>query len=161
MLIRAAVRGAIDFKRAKVLDPKWWRLVTLVVDGLARDDDVRLADAGFRYHLALLSNGELTPESFKDVQKHAREAYQSLVVKLKPWLADAIGGTLANEAAHLSELYKQHIGDMNNPEFRAMIEAEAARMHAETRQGSYVDDNRALKSQQSKAPVRKKSVPFN
>jgi hypothetical protein len=85
LTIRAATRGIIDFSRARLLDPDWWRRCTILLGGVATEDDLEVFRNVYRFHLALVANSGLTDESFRTAQDNARDIFHDLVRMLRPW----------------------------------------------------------------------------
>lgn len=138
----AAVRGVIDFRQTRLLEPNWWRRFNILIDGMARDLDAQMTDAAYRYHLALVGNGQLTEESFKKAQERSVELYRELIESVKPWQKDNLSSSQrARETAR--EQYRQQIGNPDDPAVKAAIEAEIRLMReqmAATAAAPAVDD---------------------
>ena len=87
LTVRAAVRGVIDFSKARLLDPDWWRRCLLLLEAVAQEDELTVQDNIYRYYLALVANAGLTKESFESSQSNANTSFKDLVRLLRPWEA--------------------------------------------------------------------------
>jgi hypothetical protein len=131
LTVRAQVRGVIDFHEARLLDPKWWKRVNILLTELERDYDLQMIQAAYRLHLAFLGNGQLTPESFESSQKRAKETFSDIIGVLYPWQGGSVE-MRRKENQSLREAYKKLVGDPDDPEFKKIIAAEVARMTSTT-----------------------------
>lgn len=123
----AAALGVIDFRRARLLDPDWWRHCRALLSALrARLDAEGLRDT-LSYALALVGNGGLKPESFEESQKAARACLDGLRSLARPWQDEADRKDKEEVISDLVEAYKKLVGDPATPEFR---EREAAALRA-------------------------------
>lgn len=91
------------------------------------DDERELIKAALTLQCALVGNGSLTPEDFKSTQERAQHLYLDLANALRPWAAKTPEQAKQEVVDELIELYKKHIGDPNDPEFRMRLEMDAAR----------------------------------
>lgn len=127
---RAAVRGVIDFTKARILDYEWWRYYFVILDAMMREDDSRLIKAQRDHHLALISNSRLTEEGFDKHQKLANDRWWDLVACMRPWeITDAVERKRA-EYKKLTEAWEAHFGKMDDEETKRNIEREVERMKA-------------------------------
>lgn len=127
------------------MEVSWWRRYNVLIDGIARDMDIQLTDAAFRYHLALVGNGELTNDSFKEAQKQATGLYKELIGLVKPWQKNDAGVT---SRQRMKEEYLRQIGDPNDPTVKQAIDAQLHMMQrqmAEAMAAPNIDDpNRSM-----------------
>lgn len=93
---------------------------------MARSDELELLKAAFQFQLALVSNAQLTEESWKKARQHGLDLFNDMVALLRPWGPADHG--LKKEISSLRERYKKLIGDPADPEFKKVIAAEAKRM---------------------------------
>lgn len=126
--MRASRQGVVDFRQANVLDPGWWRRVNALVGDLARDDDLEILKAAYEFHLALLSNPQLTEDSWKATKKTAAELFNEIVNISQPWGARSTEQRRDEEMTRLRDLYVDVIGDPDDPDFRAALQAEVERL---------------------------------
>ena len=124
----AAVKGTVDFRDARVLDTAWWRRLKLLLGGVQREYDAEILTALFNYDLALVANSGLSEDSFKAVQKSAKDAFEKLHAVYRPWLDFDEYAVRMSEAEQHREAYKALIGDLEDPEYLA--ERNRARMEA-------------------------------
>lgn len=131
LLIRAASRGVIDFSKCRVLDIAWWRKVNAVVQSMATEDELVGLKAALQFQCALVGNGTLTNESFDAAKKTSQNLLNSIFNLTQPWAAKSISEVKTEEIQSLVDLYKQTIGDPDDPEFRKKLEADLARLESD------------------------------
>lgn len=124
-MLRASVRGLIDFSQADFESAEWWRLLRLTLEGLEQDDDVVLLGQMLQYHLALVGNSGLTDDSFKRAQKSSRGLLYDLLGRLRPWEGVDAKEVEERERASLVSRHRRVFGDNSSPEAQARIRAEA------------------------------------
>ena len=90
-MVRAAVTGAIDYTGADPQDRKWRIKHLILLQEMERREDYSLLMTAHSHWLALLSHGNLTEDSFKDVKKHANDLLQVIQKTVYPWLVDDKG----------------------------------------------------------------------
>ncbi len=112
-MVRAAVSGAIDYTGADPRNRKWRIKHRLLISEVERREDYDLLTTAHRHWLAFLSHGNLTEESFKNVQDRANELLTDIKDAAFPWLkADTAEKTTENvtldkSTQALIERYKQ------------------------------------------------------
>lgn len=122
-MVRAAARGALDFRSARLQEPNWWRKVTLILDEIEAADAVWLAAKAFLFHMLTAANGSVSEAGFKSSREAAHGLFKTADGILRPWAARQ------DDGASFRELYRQTIGDyQNDPAFRAAVDAEAKAM---------------------------------
>jgi|TARA_R110000824_G_scaffold82768_4_gene207416 hypothetical protein len=52
---------------------------------MAQEDDAKLKNKLYDYHLALVANSGLTEDSFKSVQESARNTFEEIIGTIRPW----------------------------------------------------------------------------
>ena len=135
LTIRAASRGLIDFRQARLLDPDWWKYCRLIFQGIVWDDDRVLQDAIYRFHLSLVSNSGLTEESFAEAQKNAQNGFYDVVGLLRPWAGVSAAERQTQEVDTLKKAYEEAFGrSLDDPEFIKQEEEAVARWRADRAQ---------------------------
>jgi hypothetical protein len=133
LTVRACRQGVIDFTQARISDVRWWRRSNLLIDSMARDDDLEIIKAAYDFHLALVANPQLTEESWKSAKTNALELFNEAVNVVHPWGAKSTEQRRAEEYDRLAELYRQHIqGGKTDEEWAEIIDAEVHRLRSET-----------------------------
>ncbi len=123
-MVRAAARGVVDFRRARPLEPNWWRRLNLLLDEVEAEDTLRLAGEAFRFHMLTAANSALTEAAFKSSRESAQKLFKTMDGALRPWVVDR-----DNKGSAEAELYRQLIGDYRaDPAFKAAVDAEAQSM---------------------------------
>lgn len=130
--MRAAARGVIDFRQARLRDVNWWRRTNILLAELAREDDAAATHASYLFHLALVANGSLGEDGFKAEQKKAREAFNDYVACTHPWAERVRKQRQLDDAKGLTELYKQVVGDPDDPLTRERWRRQSAALEART-----------------------------
>lgn len=161
--MRAASRGIINFREARLHDPDWWRHCQLLIRGMVWEDDLKLQRSVFDFHLALVSNSGLTEESFKQSQKHAKDAFYNILGLLRPWEGTTPEARQKQEIDALKQAYHEAFGEsLDNPEFIQREKEAVARWAAEreAQRSDFEDDmDRVMRlrreSQQKIAALRK------
>ena len=128
LTVRAAVRGVIDFSKARLLDPHWWRRSSILIKAVGADDDERLLRDIFNFHLALVSNSGLTDESFAKEQSKARDAFYDITGAIRPWEGVSAEARKAKEIKDLRQQYIAVFGDPSDPVVAAKLHKDIAEM---------------------------------
>ncbi len=84
MTVRAAVAGVIDFSKARLRDVSWWRRSNLLIRSMHADREAQLLRTAYSFQCALVANGSLTEESFKQVQARAKDTFNDIVNTHQP-----------------------------------------------------------------------------
>ena len=157
LAVRAASRGVIDFREARLHDTKWWKRCRILLRQVSQDDDQELREAFHRHHLALVGNSGLTEESFESSQKEASSAVRRIAGGLKPWHDFSEAAALHDKTDKIREDYKAAFGYYpDDPEWlestRKNLEEARAR-RAEQAANPVEDDHarvRRLRAEQQK-----------
>jgi len=159
--VRAAIRGVIDFREAKLTDPNWWKRCRMLLNGLAREDDQQLHRGVLDYHLALVANSGLTEDSFKTAQENARNAFYDILGSLRPWEGASAADRKRREIEDLRQAYIKEFGDPSTPEFKAARAEELRKFHEHRNKliAEYKDDWTLLQEriQQYKQDIKRRS----
>lgn len=115
LTVRAAVRGVIDFRKAKLRSVNWWRRTNLLLGELARLDEAEVVRASYQYHLALVANGSLSDDGFKAEQKKAQQAFNELLSCTHPWAERVRRQQRLDDAKYMKDLYLKVCGDPDDP----------------------------------------------
>ena len=127
LFVEASARGLIDFAKGRLRDIAWWKRTYAVLRSLARQLDAQSIDVAYRYQLALVANGSLTPESFAKAQEAAREQYLDLIGCFRPWDGKGFVERKKSELKDGRQAYIDAFGvDPLDPAFKAW-EAERIR----------------------------------
>lgn len=85
-MVRAAVSGAINYADADPRSRQWRLKHRILLEEVERQEDYELLRVAHKHWLALLSHGNLTEESFKQVKKHANDVMQAIQKTSFPWI---------------------------------------------------------------------------
>ncbi|NBT75260.1 hypothetical protein EBZ80_27175 [bacterium] len=86
-MVRAAVSGAINYTGADPQNRQWRIRHLLLLTEMERREDYALLSVAHKHWLALLSHGNLTEDSFKDVKTRSGELLRHLQRVVFPWLS--------------------------------------------------------------------------
>lgn len=95
---------------------------------MARDDDLMIVKAAMSFHLALVSNPQLTDESWNKSKTACLDLINDIVNIAHPWAAKSTEQRKMEEYDTLSRMYKERIGDLDDPVFYAALMEEVHRM---------------------------------
>ena len=85
-MVRAAVSGAINYAGADPQNRQWRLKHRILLAEVERKEDYELLTIAHKHWLALLSHGNLTEDSFKEVKKQANEVMGAIQKTTFPWL---------------------------------------------------------------------------
>lgn len=119
--MQATVQGVIDFSQADFGDPRWWRRVRLLLDGLEKQNEREQLDRVHRHNTALFG-AMLESEGFEKVQ-------QQSVALIDLIDATYFAGVTAEKEAQKHKIIRQRIdsweqrhGKLDDPETKKKIE---------------------------------------
>ena len=115
-MIRSAASGLIDFSKADRFDPAWHSHVAVAGIVAAEQYRLRALETSLTVHAALLSQANLTPESFKRLSQGLTEDFADYTEALYPWLPRTRG-----VSEQVLDLYKQYVGDPADPVLQARL----------------------------------------
>ena len=133
LTIRAAVAGVIDFAQARLQDVSWWRRTNVLIRAMAVDREIEIMKAAYAFQCALVGNGSLTEDSFKTIQRGAKETFNEIANTLQPWAATSSEEIKQREISGLMEMYKQLVGDPDDETFMRRLEENARHLEEITR----------------------------
>lgn len=140
-MVRTAVRGLVDFTKARILDHKWWRYYFIALDGMIREDDLFLVDRQRQHHLAMISNANLTEEGFERHQDFSVQRMYDMLGLVRPWEESDEAQRKKAEYQKLKELWEGSFGKMDDPQTQRNIANEVERMKQNAAAASsYVDE---------------------
>lgn len=131
LILRAAARGVVDFRKAKLQDPAWYRYVNAVLIRMDADDEMTTLNSVLSYQCALVGNSMLTEESFKATQERCRELLTRIMNCANPWSQTSVENAKKHEISNLMEMYRKLVGDPRDPAFAAKLRQDAAQQAAE------------------------------
>ena len=125
MLTRAAARKLIDFSKARFDDVGWWRKLNIILRELEREQDKETNELAYQQHQVMLSLILSDTSKFSNLLKDSMEAlqasYRNCLTSIRPWINFEQIQERSRE--DLAELYKQNLGDPNDPVYKAQIDA--------------------------------------
>jgi hypothetical protein len=124
LMVRLALRRGVDFGEARLRDVHWWRRMNALLRGMAVEEDLALLRTTYAYRCALVGNGNLTPEAFKESQEKARAIFSEILHLTMPWLEGREGRNREEEIGGLIAAYKSEVGDPGDPAFAAKLAAD-------------------------------------
>lgn len=117
--MRAALRGVIDFREARVLDVSWWRRLNILLREMEREDQIKITQAQLLKYCAFIANGNLEESDFKGIQEKAQESIRGLITLIYPWFDSEKDKTKVLD--DLTSLWTAHFGDWNDPAVQERI----------------------------------------
>lgn len=130
MTLRAAVAGVIDFSTARIRDVAWWRRTNALIHTMAAADAVTELRLAYDYQRCLISNSDLSDESFKAAQQKARDLFTRAQDTLSPWAANSAVTRQGEQFAAMRAAYAKYVEDPDTPEFRRKLAADLAKQEA-------------------------------
>ncbi len=130
LIVRAAVRGVVDFSHAKLLDRHWWLRLHILLDEVENEDMIELAKQAFLFHMLTAANGAISEQSFDTARKTAKTMFKRIDSWLRPWVET----NEENVAQQNRGLYEQHIGSLNDPNHLAAVQQTIDSMNREMAQ---------------------------
>lgn len=112
-MVRAAAAGVVDYKGADPTSRAWRIRHRLLLSEFNRRQEQGFIEIAHRHWLALLSHGNLTPESFDKVKATANDALTDIKNIVFSWLVndatenEAKPATIDSETQKLIDRYKQ------------------------------------------------------
>jgi|TARA_R110000824_G_scaffold29652_12_gene98503 hypothetical protein len=120
LTVRSAALGVINYAEAQILEKGWWRKWRLLIGQMAQEDNATLLRDLYSYHLALVANSGISPDSFKSVQESAKDNLDQIVAARRPWAAQDKSDRLEDEVAQSKEDWKYFFDiDLNDEEQRS------------------------------------------
>lgn len=143
-MLRAAVRGLIDYQQTVLHDPYWWYRQRLLLNELAREEDLAALTEWYRRELTLFGNGKVDKDG-------SLELFDKLLYSRLPWLKRA--ETAATDAKSLFDLYKQVCGDPDDPAFAQAVQNTVEGLKRSGRENQSMDDE-AIVAQRLRTRMR-------
>lgn len=126
LTIRAASKGIIDFSKARLHDVNWWRYSNTLIKAMSNEIDLEAIKAAYEFQCALIANGSLNDQSFKQMKADAVNSFNELVNILQPWSARSTKDIQQSELSKLTDMYKSVFGDPSDPEVMEKIKRDIA-----------------------------------
>lgn len=105
-------------------------MVNTIVSRMAEDDDLIGLKAAAAFQLALVGNGNLKDEDFKQAQERSKELFQEILNTLSPWDRMSLADIKNKEIQGLIDAYKAKFGDPDDPVVRHRLD-EGLKRHYE------------------------------
>lgn len=122
MIVRAAAAGVIDFSQCRPSDPAWFRGLRVKLSAFADREELVYLTEVLKVYCALLSR-PIPAETYNDISQAMIAVLENIDRIQHPWRPKAETQALSI-GAQLAELYRQKIGDPNDPKFRELLEKE-------------------------------------
>lgn len=132
LLVGMAADGLVDFSKAKLLDRNWNTKLLLLLKLYRNNKQVKIANLYFQRAVGALAYGN--PDTFKAAWALSDKAIDLVESLESPWLdRDIKPEKDYDEYRALIEQYKQQIGDLNDPEFKAQIDSAVEELKRQSR----------------------------
>lgn len=89
MTVKSAMLGVIDYTKADIHNPGWWKRWRYLLRSLDNHSYVDVQRDAYRFHLALLGSPHTSSKSFGSIQKEAIETFQDIDGSIRPWTGRA------------------------------------------------------------------------
>jgi hypothetical protein len=121
----------VDYRQAKLQDPSWWRRLGLLFQGMQQRANRTMIDAAYRFQLALVSNSQLTDDSFQKAQTRSVELFHDMIGALRPWEGASYVERKQQEFQDYRQMYIDAFDvDPSDPEFQAWEAQRIAEVNA-------------------------------
>lgn len=118
--MRAASLGLIDFRQARIRDPRWHRYLRVMLRDLSRQTRQQIIDLRYRRHLALVANSRLTDDSYRKIHDALDVDYYDLCGTLTPWEGKGYAEHRLKQVQGNRQDYIKAFGqDPSDPAFKA------------------------------------------
>ncbi len=104
------MRGVIDYKDADSHNPMWWKRWRYLIQAMEAETHESLLQVAYKFQLALVSNSRISPESFTEVQREAKELFSDIEGSLRPWLGRTKEDRQAEQYTMFQEQWKTFAG---------------------------------------------------
>ena len=149
-LVDAAVAGVADFRQARLLDPRWFQRLTVVLSGLDRKTQLDVMDAKYRFYLAQVASAD-TAETRERAFKVAEAAYYDYLGALRPWSGKTYVDRKKRELRTERQAYIDAYGvDPSDPAFKKWEAAAIAAAVADRDKRTRTSDEVVVERMQKK-----------
>lgn len=118
--MQAAAENVLDFRQARLLDPRWWQRLFWVCDHLARKNRKEVHYATLLRDLAVL-NYDLPQDAFTRHWDGANTSIADISNAVLPWV-DAKPPTVEEIANRMYHRYVDEFGQPGDPEHDAEVQ---------------------------------------
>jgi len=127
-MVQAAVRGAVDFSEARLLDRLWWTQLWWRLDQLEADNRIQIQKMHHAHNTACLDYN-LSEKTFNLHWEQAAQALSKTWSLLFPWQEQQQGKYRSTDEL-LRQAWINRYGDPQDPETQAKIEATVQQLRA-------------------------------
>lgn len=128
-MLQAAVRGALDFREAKIHDPRWWQRMRILLRQVEADSALQHIRAVHQHDLTTLVVPDLTDEIFVAARDGANQMLARIHNLLFPW-EDREEESSRESFKDLRQAWIDRYGDPDDPEVAQRIQATADALKA-------------------------------
>jgi len=127
--MQIAAAGIMDFRKADVLDPKWWIKLRWMIDQVNSNHCVKIYEHRLQQRLALLPT--LTDSThIERCWNSVRSIQEKIVNEIAPWVLTG-RAAIHDIVARMKAQYTHKWGDPDSPEHRAELDRLRSYWHGE------------------------------
>lgn len=142
LIVKSAVAGVIDYKKADWHDPMWWKRWRYLVTEMEQKAQSRLQELVYNYYLALMSNSVISSDDFSGTQKKAKDLFKQIESQEKPWAAKSRESAAKQEEDELKNQLEAALGfKLTDKEALAAWNDKTQKEFAETQNSKENTDN--------------------
>ena len=135
LVVKAAASGAIDFREADFLDPRWWNRFHILIKEFERSQYRELHRLLHMQSCVFATTPDLSDDGYKSCMEGAVEAFDNIVDLLLPWREDMEARRNQDDIRSARELWVNQWGDPDDPEVAEKIKRTAEALAANTQGG--------------------------
>jgi len=110
LTLRSAVKGVVDYSKADLHSPSWWRHWRFLVQAMSEAESGELLNKAFEYQLALVSNSRTSADDFSKTQRKAKEIFEDIQGALRPWTGRSKEDRQLSETEEFKKIWEQLAG---------------------------------------------------
>ena len=110
LTLQSAVTGVIDYSKADIRSPSWWRTWRLLINGMEQQNRGKLLHNAYEFQLALVSNNRISADDFSKSQRTAKELFEDMDAVYRPWVGITAERRLKSESDAFKEQWEQLAG---------------------------------------------------
>lgn len=126
--MRAHLRGAIDFRKARILDPKWWRRSEAILWAIYAADQLTIEQAFLATSTAIL--GVAAPDDINGARRRAVSHCLEIINIMHPWARQTLEQTEKAQEDSLRKEYYSILGDISPEERQRRLDHDVEMLEA-------------------------------
>jgi len=130
-MVRAQLRGVIDWSEVKFFDRQWWRRARLLTEEMVAEDTRQLRVAYHQHAVGLrtaVAIGKFGDDAWEKASDNANKRLEELFTAYRPWDKQDQESREKEQAKRMIGGWERRFGDMNDVEVQRRIQAVADAM---------------------------------